>query len=109
MGANTEKDSDNDDEKLLILNRLMPKDKETALLEFRLRNKFYVIKTSVPSFWDDELVSKTYKNYNPEHMKRMERKHRIEKELDFERQKEAIRAEEFAKKGIKQAEAVLMP
>jgi hypothetical protein len=89
-----------DDEIFLIMQRLMPKKKEQSLIEFRNGKKYYVIETGLPEFWDNELVSKTFKNFSPEELRRKQRQHKLEQELEMHRKKERIRAEEYSKKGI---------
>jgi hypothetical protein len=104
-GADINSEDKKDDERDLILNRLIPKSKEESLVEIKNGNKFYLVRTELPEFWDDYAVSKTFRNYNPEEMKRKQRKHLIEQEMDIFRQKERIRAEEYSKKGIKAEQA----
>lgn len=91
--ANVEDQSKADEEKQLILKRLMPRDQQHALLEIKQYNAFWVIETGLASFWDDELVSKTYKDYNPEKHKRDQRTKRYQQELAQLSEKEKIRVE----------------
>lgn len=97
-------------QRFLILNRLMPKKPEESLIELRNTKEFYLINTGLPEFWNEYNVSKTYRYFNPEEMRRKERAHQIQHELDQHREKERIRAEEYAKKGLKElAEKPRMP
>lgn len=100
-GANIEQEGKEDEQRHLILKRLMPINNKQALIEIRQKNIFWSIETELPEFWDDELVSKTFKDFNPDKKKRDERKKKYQEDLERERQKEEIRAEAFAKRGIK--------
>lgn len=107
MGADVE-EAIKDEQRQLILNRLMPKNKETALIEISQTNSFFQIRTGLAEFWDDELVSKTYRDYNPEQHKREQRTKAYHQGLEQLREKERIRAEELKKAGIKQIKHVDM-
>jgi len=98
-GANL--DVKENDERTLVLNRLMPRSKEESLIVIKGLGKFYLVRTGLAEFWDNSAVSKTFKNFNPEEMRRMARKKQLNQELDHHRNLERIRAEEYAKKGIK--------
>lgn len=96
-----------EDERAMILKRLMPKDKTWSLIEIKNEAIYYLVTTPLPEFWDDDKVSKTFKDFNPEEMMRKQRDHQLESELNIYREKEKIRAEELSKKGITETKVVM--
>ena len=99
-GSNIEEEGKFDEERHLILNRLMPRKNTESLIEIRFLNIFWVIETELPSFWDDNKVSKTFKDFNPEQKKRMERTKRYKEEIARLQEKENIRAKNNKKDSI---------
>ena len=61
----------------------MPKDKETSLIVTSLTNTFWKVRTGLASFWDDEIVSKTFKDYNPEAVRRAKLENKGKKAEDL--------------------------
>lgn len=55
-------------EKMLIRNRLKPKTKQEVLIEYLTGpvSIFYKFTHGLPSFWDNEKISKSFKNYRKE-------------------------------------------
>jgi len=90
-GANIEQEGAQDQERFMILSMLMPHDKTRSLIEVKQFNNFWVVQTGLASFWDDELVSKTYRDYNPDKVKREQRTKKFHEELEKLQQKEMIR------------------
>lgn len=103
-GANLEKENVEDEERLLILRRLMPHNANKAIIEIKQYNTFWSVETGLASFWDDESVSKTYKDYNPEAHKRVQRTNKYKEEIKHIQEKENIRAEAMAAKNLIKAE-----
>jgi hypothetical protein len=63
-GANygNEKEKESDDLKQIRI-RMKPRDKKDAMIEYRIKNKYRTLTHGLPSFWDDEKISKAYKCY----------------------------------------------
>jgi hypothetical protein len=63
-----EKDKESEDIQL-IRQRLKPRTKSQAMIEYRLSGKFRSITHKLPSFWNEETISKSFKEFKKEDKK----------------------------------------
>lgn len=101
-GADFDMSDRKQDERDKIRRRLIPRVISQALIEIKNDQKYYLISTPLPEFWDDQAVSKTFRGFNPEEMRRKMKDHSIEKELELHREKEKIRAQALKEAGVKE-------
>jgi len=91
-GADVEYDK-SDEQKGMIIRQLMPRDKTQSLIFIKAKALFLQVKTGLPEFWDDSEVSKTFRDYNPEAMKRLQRGKQLKARMEIYKEKERIRVE----------------
>lgn len=104
--ANIDKE-DETEQTLMIIERLMPRDSKHALIIIKDTHSYWSVRTGLPSFWDDELVSKTFKDYSPEQRRREEKSRGFKVRMEEYREKEKIKAETFKEKESFRAEKKL--
>jgi hypothetical protein len=102
-GANIEQEGKDGEDKYLLMKRLMPRDSKGSLIEIKQYNCFWKVETGLASFWDDELVSKTFKDYDPEAKRRSDRNKKDMHELDKIKAKEEIKNEYRAARELNRA------
>lgn len=69
-------DENKDDDRVLVRRRLTPKQVDEVLVEIPTRAIFYKFKHALPDWWSD-YISKSFKDFNPEVITKLNRAQRI--------------------------------